>query len=82
MGFRGTAATRRRRPRNLISSAVNQLGEVGRTDQTGRFLSSQAEDSTRQQLRRSAAARFLKTQAEILWRDFRQEDIGLSKFGQ
>jgi hypothetical protein len=65
-----------------ISSAIDQLGEVGRTDEPGGLLATETKYSARQQLRWSSAARFLEAQPEILWGNLRQENIGLSKFGQ
>jgi hypothetical protein len=65
-----------------ISSAIDQLGEVGRTDEPGRLLAAEAEDPAGQQLRGRTTARLLETQAEIFWGNLRQENIGLSEFGQ
>jgi|HubBroStandDraft_4_1064222.scaffolds.fasta_scaffold227721_2 hypothetical protein len=65
-----------------ISSAIDQLREVGRTDKPRRLLAAEAEYPARQQLRWSSAACFLEAQTEILWSNLRQENIGLSKFSQ
>jgi integrase len=51
--------------RQLRPASVDQLGEIGRTDEPGRLLSAEPEDATRQHLCGCAPASLFITQTEI-----------------
>lgn len=66
----------------MTSTAVNQLREIGRTDQPRRLLPSESEHAARQHLRRCSAPGLLETQAKVFRRNARERNVGFSKLSQ
>jgi integrase len=68
--------------RKLRPASVDQLGEIGRTDEPGRLLSAEAKHPTWQHLCGRAPAGLFVAQTEVLGCDARQRNIGFAKFRQ
>lgn len=66
----------------MTSTPVNQLCEIGRTDQPRRLLPSESEHTARQHLRRSPAPSLLEAQAKVFRTNARKRDVGFSKLSQ